>query len=73
MKSKADVKSFTCRIVLGNLSKTSYIYCKARVVRSNIYKPANSDREYLKVANRLFASEAQTLAKLGSDDRKSIK
>jgi len=32
-------------------------------------KPANSDREYLKVANRLFTSEAQTLAQLGSHDR----
>jgi serine/threonine protein kinase len=32
-------------------------------------KPASSDREYLKVANRLFTSEAQTLAQLGSHDR----
>jgi serine/threonine protein kinase len=32
-------------------------------------KPANSDREYLKVANRLFTSEAQTLAQLGNHDR----
>jgi serine/threonine-protein kinase len=32
-------------------------------------KPASSDREYLKVASRLFTSEAQTLAQLGSHDR----
>ncbi|GBO55028.1 serine/threonine kinase [Pseudanabaena sp. lw0831] len=32
-------------------------------------KPASSDREYLKVANRLFTSEAQTLAQLGHHDR----
>ncbi len=32
-------------------------------------KPASSDREYLKVANRLFTSEAQTLAQLGNHDR----
>ncbi|MFZ4729845.1 MAG: protein kinase domain-containing protein [Pseudanabaena sp.] len=32
-------------------------------------KPASSDREYLKVASRLFTSEAQTLAQLGNHDR----
>ena len=32
-------------------------------------KPASSDREYLKVASRLFTSEAQTLAQLGDHDR----
>jgi serine/threonine protein kinase len=32
-------------------------------------KPASDDREYLKVANRLFTSEAQVLAKLGDHDR----
>jgi serine/threonine protein kinase len=32
-------------------------------------KPASVDREYLKVANRLFTSEAQVLAKLGDHDR----
>lgn len=32
-------------------------------------KPASSDREYLKVASRLFTSEAQTLAHLGNHDR----
>jgi serine/threonine protein kinase len=32
-------------------------------------KPASSDREYLKVASRLFTSEAQILAQLGDHDR----
>lgn len=32
-------------------------------------KPANNDREYLKIASRLFTSEAQILAKLGNHDR----
>jgi serine/threonine-protein kinase len=32
-------------------------------------KPASSDREYLKIANRLFTSEAQILAQLGNHDR----
>ena len=32
-------------------------------------KPASSDRDYLKIANRLFTSEAQTLAQLGNHDR----
>ncbi|MDX2254801.1 MAG: IMS domain-containing protein [Pseudanabaenaceae cyanobacterium bins.39] len=32
-------------------------------------KPANTDREYLQVASRLFTSEAKILAQLGSHDR----
>jgi len=32
-------------------------------------KPVSDDREYLKVSNRLFTSEAQILAKLGDHDR----
>ncbi|MBD2178338.1 DUF4101 domain-containing protein [Pseudanabaena sp. FACHB-1998] len=32
-------------------------------------KPASSDREYLKIASRLFTSEAQILAQLGNHDR----
>ncbi|MFM7886738.1 MAG: protein kinase domain-containing protein [Pseudanabaena sp.] len=32
-------------------------------------KPASDDREYLKVANRLFTNEAKILAKLGVHDR----
>jgi|JFJP01.1.fsa_nt_gi serine/threonine-protein kinase len=32
-------------------------------------QPASGDREYLKIANRLFTTEAQTLAQLGDHDR----
>ena len=32
-------------------------------------QPASGDREYLQVANRLFTTEAQTLAQLGDHDR----
>lgn len=32
-------------------------------------KPTNSDPGYLQIASRLFTSEAETLAKLGSHDR----